>query len=218
MRLPPHPAASRPPSPARGEGGPRFPGAESKAPDVEVSPGVEGTIPSPLAGVGGAARSDAPGEGKAKRARRRYRPREVSEPVAFARTLRRNATEAEKKLWNVLRAPPFRAAKFRRQVPIGPYVADFLSYSARVVIEADGSQHDGLRDRRRDLWFERRDWKVLRFTNANIIANMMGVTEMILIALRSSPSPGRFAATLSRKGRGDARPRRDHQQRRELSP
>jgi very-short-patch-repair endonuclease len=61
--------------------------------------------------------------------------------VSRARALRRNATDAEKALWLGLRRA-FRELKFRRQVPIGPYFADFLCLSARLVIEVDGGQHD----------------------------------------------------------------------------
>ncbi|MFX8899280.1 DUF559 domain-containing protein, partial [Acinetobacter baumannii] len=60
--------------------------------------------------------------------------------VSKARRLRRASTDAEKRLWQALREA-FPGARFRRQVPVGPYIADFLSFGARLVIEADGGQH-----------------------------------------------------------------------------
>ena len=148
-----------------------------------VDTGWKAAIPSPLAGEGGPARCAGSGEGDTP-ARKKKTKRIVSEPVAFARRLRRDATPAEKKLWLLLRRPPFAAAKFRRQVPIGPYVADFLSFSARLVIEADGSQHGAdSRDSRRDAWFGRQGWRVLRFPNPDVLNNTDGVATAITLAL-----------------------------------
>ncbi|WP_421723098.1 endonuclease domain-containing protein [Bauldia sp.] len=138
--------------------------------------------PSPLVGEGGPARSAGSGEGAPKR---RKTKREVPEPVAFARRLRRDATPAERALWQVLRRPPFAVVKFRRQVPVGPYVADFLSYAARLIIEADGSQHGAdSHDRHRDAWFAAQGWRVMRFANNEIMRNRGGVVEAIRLALR----------------------------------
>ena len=205
----PHPAASRPPSPTRGEGTASSPDAERGtarsshdergAGAAKATAGIEGALPSPLVGEGGAARSGAPGEGAGKRVAHTKTPRQVPEPVVFARNLRRHATDTEKKLWSVLRVAPFSPAKFRRQVPIGPYVADFLSYAARLVVEVDGSQHGDARDAKRDAWFEGQGWRVLRFPNLDVNRNMETVTATILSALQF---------TLTRPLRGHPLPQR----------
>ena len=118
----PHPARlPRPPSPARGEGSARSntvdvvsaaPVSSTPVPisnvDRSVLTSVEGAEPSPLAGEGGAARGAAPGEGPLPKKRS---TRSVSEPVAFARQLRKTPTEAEQVLWQMLRTGPFRAGE-----------------------------------------------------------------------------------------------------------
>ena len=188
-RLTPHPAASRPPSPAGGEGiGPAARRAgqplattgESATVPHKTETGVPHAQPSPLAGEGGA--RCAPGEGDRRPPKRR---RVVSEPVAFARQLRRAPTDAEKILWQMLRVEPFRAAKFRRQVPIGPYVADFLSYSSRLVVEVDGPVHEAVRDARRDAWFDANGWRVLRFTNDDVVIRAGDVSAQIASAIEA---------------------------------
>jgi very-short-patch-repair endonuclease len=137
---------------------------------------MQDSQPSPLAGEGGAPEG-APGEGKTKRKTRR-----VSEKVAFARQLRKAPTDAEDILWQILRTE-FRAAKFRRQVPVGPYVADFLSYSARLVIEVDGPIHDPAKDARRDAWFAANRWRVLRFGNRTVLTDLLKVKSSISFAV-----------------------------------
>jgi very-short-patch-repair endonuclease len=62
---------------------------------------------------------------------------------AFAKTLRANATDAEIALWRLLRSRRLASMKFRRQVPIGPWIVDFVSFEQRLIVEADGSQHAG---------------------------------------------------------------------------
>ncbi len=97
--------------------------------------------PSPLAGEGGGLRP--PGEGEAAHATRLNR----------ARDLRGNMTDAEHALWRILRNRQFGRNKFRRQVPIGPYITDFVCFEARLVIEAYGGQHnESNSDRVRDAW------------------------------------------------------------------
>jgi very-short-patch-repair endonuclease len=135
--------------------------------------------PSPLAGEGGSSRSEEPGEGK--RLRRKRSKRVVPEQTVFARNLRLHATDAERKLWSIPRQPPFSRAKFRRQVPIGPFVADFLSYSERLIVEADGGQHnDSAPDRRRDAWLRANGFRVLRFWNTDILGNTEGIVSILL--------------------------------------
>ena len=77
---------------------------------------------------------------------------------------RRTPTEAELRLWRLLRDQRLSGLKFRRQVPIGPYIVDFLCVSAQLIVEADGSQHgESMRDERRDAYLARQGWAVLRF-------------------------------------------------------
>src|SRR5262249_49151437 len=81
-----------------------------------------------------------------------------------ARALRARMTDAERRLWFALRDRRFANFKFRRQVPVGPFIADFVCYTARVVVEVDGGQHaDSSTDERRDRWFAANDFLVLRF-------------------------------------------------------
>ena len=119
--------------------------------------------------------------------------------IAFAKSLRKNMTDAEALLWRHLRAHRLRGAKFRRQQPIGPYIADFVHFEARLIVEADGGQHnESISDAQRDEWLRARGYKVMRFWNNEILADPEGVLEQVLLALSEiSLSP-----TLSRKGRG----------------
>jgi very-short-patch-repair endonuclease len=108
-----------------------------------------------------------------------------------ARKLRRNATDAERELWFLLRDRRFDGVKFRRQVAIGPYVADFASIQHRLVVELDGGQHaESVRDARRDAFLVAEGWRVLRFWNNDVLSNRAGVLEAIQLAL---------TPTLSRK-------------------
>ena len=101
-----------------------------------------------------------------------------------ARTLRRTMTEAEHRLWRTLRARRLAHAKFRRQVPLGPYIADFLSKRHRLVIEVDGGQHGGPRDAIRDRRLAERGYRTLRLWNIDVMANLDGVLETIAAALK----------------------------------
>jgi very-short-patch-repair endonuclease len=107
-----------------------------------------------------------------------------------ARQLRENATGAEDLLWRRLRRFPISGTHFRRQVPIGPYVADFACMAARLIIEVDGSQHgrDDLRkrDEGRTRWLEAEGYRVMRFWNNDLTTNMDGVLEAIYAAIHGS--------------------------------
>ena len=97
-----------------------------------------------------------------------------------ARSMRREPTEAERRMWRVLRGRRLAAFKFRRQETIGPYIADFVCYERRVVIEIDGGQHaENAYDGRRDAWFQDRGYTVLRFWNADVMGNSEGVQHVI---------------------------------------
>jgi adenine-specific DNA-methyltransferase len=83
-----------------------------------------------------------------------------------ARAMRGARTDAERRLWRLLRDRRLSGLKFRRQVPVGPYIVDFLCVPARPIVEADGSQHaENVRDEARDSYVAPQGWKVLRFWN-----------------------------------------------------
>jgi len=106
-----------------------------------------------------------------------------------ARELRRFQAEAEKRLWSRLRASRFFGWKFKRQQPLGSYIVDFVCLEARLIIEADGGQHNGsAHDEARDAWLNSRGYRVLRFWNNDVLGNTEGVLEAIRAALQK-PSP-----------------------------
>jgi len=107
--------------------------------------------------------------------------------TARARALRRDSTEAERKLWSLLRSRRLSAYKFRRQFPIGPYIADFACFARRLVIELDGGQHASAQsyDEARTRYLESQGWRVLRFWNNDALANPEGVLTMTLEALQN---------------------------------
>ena len=108
----------------------------------------------------------------------------------FAKVLRTNATEAEIALWRLLRSRRLADMKFRRQVPIGPWILDFVSFEHRLIVEADGSQHiESERDLRRDLDLNERGFEILRFWNNDILARPARVVEAIFQKLIAAPSP-----------------------------
>ncbi|WP_159730983.1 endonuclease domain-containing protein [Methylosinus sp. Ce-a6] len=101
-----------------------------------------------------------------------------------ARSLRRELTDAERKLWYALRAHRLAGLSFRRQAPCGPYIADFLCAEARLVIEVDGATHSTEEeiayDRRREEWFAANGYRVLRLANDEVYRNLDGICETIL--------------------------------------
>jgi|SRR5580693_5798804 very-short-patch-repair endonuclease len=100
-----------------------------------------------------------------------------------ARRLGRNTTEAERLLWDALRKDQL-SRRFRRQHPIPPYVVDFASVEAHLVIEADGGQHDRRGDHdARDKVLLQCGWRTLRFWNNDILENRDGVLETNAAAL-----------------------------------
>jgi very-short-patch-repair endonuclease len=89
-----------------------------------------------------------------------------------------------------LRDRRLNSLKFRRQVPVGPYIVDFLCVGAKLIVEADGSQHaESTHDKARDAYLERQGWKVLRFWNNEVLQNREGVLETIY-AHAAKPSSG----------------------------
>lgn len=97
-----------------------------------------------------------------------------------ARRLRREMTAAERILWYQLRDRRLCGLKFRRQVPVGPYIADFLCPERRLIVEADGGGHgDSATDALRDAWLARHGFIVLRLWNSDILDNLPGVLTRI---------------------------------------
>ena len=138
------------------------------------------SFPSPLEGEGGSARSAMTDEGAAGRTQR------------FAKQLRKDMTDAEKKLWYALRDRRFENFKFRRQVPIGKYIADFVCQDCKLIVEVDGSQHeDSEHDKERDAWLTSVGYRVLRFWNIDTFKALDGTLLAILDALNAAPSPSR---------------------------
>lgn len=90
----------------------------------------------------------------------------------FAKTLRTGMTRPEQILWRGLKAGRLDGWHFRRQVPIGPYIADFVCFEARLIIELDGDSHDStarfVRDTARDDWFAAQGFRTLRFSNRDV--------------------------------------------------
>jgi very-short-patch-repair endonuclease len=101
--------------------------------------------------------------------------------------LRRRRTEAERKLWALRRDRRLAERKFRRQVPIGRYVADFACDQARLIVELDGSQHaESVRDKIRDAELEARGVQVIRVWNNELSHKRNGVLEAILAAMAAT--------------------------------
>jgi very-short-patch-repair endonuclease len=136
--------------------------------------------------------------------------------LARARELRLGTTIIERRLWNILRTFREQGYHFRRQVPIGPYYADFACHHAQFVIEADGATHiDADYDARRDRYMRGRGFKVLRFSNGDIVSNPDGVFQLVAEGLKGtvplaptptpSPSPRGGGVPRKRSLRGGLR-------------
>ena len=121
--------------------------------------------------------------------------------TAKARTLRQNMTKAEVILWVNLRKRALNGARFRRQHPIGPYIADFACPSAKLVVEVDGATHSTPEelayDLRRTKYLEAEGWSVIRVSNTDVFENIDGV--WLTIAARLAPR-ARFARDLPAGG------------------
>ncbi|GAA0267675.1 DUF559 domain-containing protein [Alteraurantiacibacter aestuarii] len=115
-----------------------------------------------------------------------WNPRNTSR----ARTLRHQATPAERMLWRYL-ARSQAGAKFSRQMPVGPYFADFLCRALKLVVECDGISHDRApqSDAVRDNWMQANGYTVLRFTNGDVLGNSEGVVLAIAEEVQRLKSP-----------------------------
>jgi very-short-patch-repair endonuclease len=111
--------------------------------------------------------------------------RATNELLRRARSLRRSMTEPERLLWSKLRHRRFAAFKFRRQVPLGPFIADFVCFSSKLIIELDGGQHTLQReyDADRTRWLEEHGLRVVRVWNNELTEIADAVDEMIWRAL-----------------------------------
>jgi len=151
--------------------------------------------PSPLAGEGGARSAQPSGRVRAQHKLLQQ----------HAREMRANPTDAERRLWSMLRHRRMPVFKFRRQVVIGPFIADFVCLERRLVIEADGSQHsESEGDRRRDAFLRGQGFTVLRFWNDDVLQQPVGVFEAIKAALTSPhpPKPAAWAPPSPARGEG----------------
>ena len=110
-------------------------------------------------------------------------------PLTYARAkrMRREPTEAEHKLWDYLRNRSLGGYKFYRQVPIGPYIVDFISHEFGVVVEVDGATHGDVdevtRDERRTEFLIAQGLVAHRVNNADVFENIIGVCDGILIVM-----------------------------------
>ncbi|MBC7504829.1 MAG: DUF559 domain-containing protein, partial [Sandarakinorhabdus sp.] len=117
------------------------------------------------------------------------RPQTVPGAISRARELRAVMTPAERKLWAMLRGEKLANTKFRRQAPIGQYIADFLAPAAKLVIEADGTLHTVEGDAARTAFLQCEGYRVLRFTNAEILQHPDAVWRAIAAALPAQNLP-----------------------------
>jgi len=165
------------------------PGAPSSDPSGHLLPvGEKGTadvVASPFSPRGeGARRADegAPSATKiVKQDIRKHRPDKTGQ----ARQLRRSETEEEYRLWSDLRARRLNGYKFARQVPLGPFIVDFLCREELLVVEIDGSQHaESFTDQSRTKWLNAHGYSVLRFWNQEILRERRSILETILAALQ----------------------------------
>jgi very-short-patch-repair endonuclease len=104
-----------------------------------------------------------------------------------AHAMRRTPTEPENRLWRNLSNAQLAGFKFRRQAVIAPFIVDFLCPAKALIVEVDGDTHEPEADWRRDAVLEGKGYRVLRFTNADVMGNMEGVLVTILDALRDAP-------------------------------
>ena len=111
--------------------------------------------------------------------------------ISRARQLRRDSTQAEMTLWKHIRSQQLAGYKFRRQVPLGRYILDFVCFERRLIIELDGGHHQDqtVYDNERTEWLESQGFRLLRFWNNEVLEQTEAVAQVILEALtRASPS------------------------------
>ena len=116
-------------------------------------------------------------------------PRRNPQLVGYARAMRRDPTPAEARLWWGLRRREL-GSYFRRQHPVGPYIADFACMRQRLAVETDGDSHTNeSRDARRDQYFAERGWRVIRFSDAEVHEHLEECLDHIWNELHGPPRP-----------------------------
>ena len=105
-------------------------------------------------------------------------------PDERARRLRKDATDAERKLWSALRDRQLNGLKFRRQQHIGPYIVDFVCHEIRLVLEIDGGQHADADETWRNDRIQADGYRIIRFWNNDVLSNLDGVLTSIREELR----------------------------------
>lgn len=134
--------------------------------------------------------------------------------TAFAKTLRVDMTEAERRLWALLRSKQVGGLRFRRQQPIGPYVADFFCAAAKLVVELDGEQHGTdsavAHDENRTCWLAERGYHVLRFPNGDVFKDPQRIVDSIVhhCDVHDIPLPGNAFGISDPPSRGGCDTRR----------
>jgi very-short-patch-repair endonuclease len=118
--------------------------------------------------------------------------------------MRANPTDAERRLWSILRSRRLAGFKFKRQVIIDSYIADFVCFERRMIIEADGSQHaESEYDKRRDAYLRWQGFAVLRFWNNDILGDSESVAAAIWHNLQAPPHPSGAARLPPSPARGE---------------
>ena len=119
------------------------------------------------------------------------RPKFRKRNILRSRALRRERSPAERILWSALARKQLGGHHFTTQYQIGPCYADFTCRKQKLIVEADGASHDMRQDedKARDAYLEAQGYRVMRFTNEDIMQNLDGVLCAILSALEAAPSP-----------------------------
>lgn len=132
----------------------------------------------------------------------------------FAKQQRARMTKAEELFWEQVRGKRFQELKFKRQVPIGPYVVDFLRPSARLIVELDGQPHENAerreRDKERDTWLKAQGFTIVRFSNDLILGSLeLALRELAAVVQNQdgpSPAPASQGHPPPQRGEGYAVP------------
>ena len=123
---------------------------------------------------------------------RAFRGREQKKPnLVHARVMRHQPVAPEKRFWSKVRDRRLGGHKFKRQVLIGSYIADFVCIERKLIVELDGGQHAERKayDEKRDAFLAAKGFRVIRVWNIDLMENIDGVMEMVLAELEGSPSP-----------------------------
>ena len=118
--------------------------------------------------------------------------------LRFARSMRSQPTDAERAMWRLLRAYRLGGLKFKRQVPLGRYIIDFVCFEEKLIIEIDGGQHhESKADAERVRFFASEGLRTLRFWNRDVLTNRAGIASAILVAVGRDGEDPLSAATNS---------------------